>query len=121
MTLTVYEWIMGIVAVVSIVVNIIFWISKKKNKELAESIYSQLYDIIYRIDERIEQGQDQIPCLEIKNYLNQVRIASIALNRAIGGKERPIVPYEYGLDKMKKFRPQPPTGRPKEWKEKKEK
>lgn len=120
MNLTTYELIMGGIAVISIVGNILFWISKKKNKELAESIYSQLYDIIYRIDESIEHGQNQISCLEIKNYLNQVRITSVALNRAIGGKERPIIPWAYGEEVMKEKRPSPPKGRPKEWKENKE-
>ena len=89
-SLNIWELGLGIITIISFVMNILQYRRRKVMQNQAKGIYNQLYDIVEEIDsERLKEPT------EFKNLINQVRIQTISLNRSLGSIPEIIRPYDF--------------------------
>ena len=93
MLLSNWDLVLGLVTIISLVINILQYFKSKHIQHHSRGIYCQLYDIIAQID---NEGVKTIG--EVKHLINQVRIEVIALNHDLGTKERIIKPWDFGVE-----------------------
>jgi len=94
--LSIWEFILGIVTILSFAFNIFQHYKVKHIQNHAVGIYSQLWDIIVEIDSKAVSDVSLV-----KRLINQVRIEVIALNRSINSKEIIINPWSFAEEYKK--------------------
>ncbi len=90
LTINFWEFTLGLISIISFVINILQYQKKKSLQNQAKGIYNQLNEIVSDIDrERLVNVKD------CKIIINQVRIQMITFNKSLGTLPEIIKPYDF--------------------------